>query len=159
MYEDFCYKNGMLISPDMFREFCAPYYRKVAEIGHDCGVDLMIVDSDGKVNEFLPLLEEVGFNGCWPMEQVCENDLLEYREKHPEFIFAGGIEKDIVNTESKREIESELCPKIPSMLEKGGFFPGFDHSIQPDVSFEKLCQCMTRLHEMCGSDLGVFPRK
>ena len=159
MWEDFCYNHGMLISPAAFREFCAPYYRRVVEVGRACGAELMIVDSDGKVDEYCRLLEEVGLNGCWPMEQVCGNDLLAYRRAHPRFIFAGGIEKEIANTGQARRIEPELAPKIPAVLESSGYFPMFDHALQVDVGFAELCRCMTRLHEICGSDdLGEFPR-
>ena len=158
MWEDFCYNHGMLISPDDFRRLCGPYYRRVAEVGKSCGADLMIVDCDGKVDEFCPLLEEMGFNGCWPMEQVCGNDLLEYRRKQPRFVFAGGIEKEIVNTGNGDRIERELRPKIPQMLDHGGYFPMFDHAIQTEASFKELCRCMGLLHEICGSDLGQFPR-
>jgi len=110
MWEDFCYNHGLLISPSFFREACAAHYRRVAEVAHDCGASLLIVDSDGKVDEYLGLLEEVGFNGCWPMEQVCGNDLLEYRKIHPSMVFAGGIEKEVVNTGNRHCIEVELFP-------------------------------------------------
>lgn len=160
MWEDFCYNHGILISPDTFRDLCAPHYRHVAEVGRDCGADLLIVDSDGKVDEYCLLLEEVGFNGCWPMEQVCGNDLLAYRERQPDFVFAGGIEKEVCNTGQGHRIEPELFPRVPKMLETGGFLPMFDHALQTDVGFEELCRCMTLLHQICGSDdLGDFPRK
>ena len=159
MWEDFCYNHGMLISPATFREHCAPHYRRVAELGRDCGVELLIVDSDGKVDEYCMLLEEMGFNGCWPMEQVCGNDLLRYRERQPSFIFAGGIEKEVCNTGNGHRIEPELLPKVPDMLAKGGFLPMFDHALQTDVGFDELCRCMDLLHRVCGSDgLGEFPR-
>ena len=159
MWEDFCFNHGMLISPTTFRQFCAPHYRRVAEVGRDCGAELLIVDSDGKVDEYCVLLEEMGFNGCWPMEQVCGNPLLRYRERQPSFIFAGGIEKEICNTGNGHRIESELLPKVPDMLAEGGYFPMFDHALQTEVGFEELCRCMDLLHRVCGSgDLGGFPR-
>ena len=159
MWEDFCYHHGMMISPQHFREFCAPHYRHVAGVARDCGVELLIVDSDGKVDEYCLLLEEVGFNACWPMEQVCGNDLRSYRERQPGFIFAGGIEKEIVNSGQGHRIQRELFPKIPEMLERGGFFPMFDHALQTGAGFEEHCTCMTLLHQICGSEaLGEFPR-
>jgi hypothetical protein len=160
MWEDFCYNHGMLISPAAFRELCATHYRRVAEVGRDCGAELLIVDSDGKVDEYCPLLEEVGFNGCWPMEQVCGNELRAYRARQPRFIFAGGIEKEICNTGNGGRIEAELVPKVPAMLETRGYFPMFDHALQTGAGFDELCRCMTRLHQICGSDgLGDFPRR
>ena len=160
MWEDFCYNHGMLISPTTFRELCVPHYQRVVEVARDCGAELLIVDCDGKVDEYCLLLEEVGFNGCWPMEQVCGNDLLRYRERQPAFIFAGGIEKEVCNTGNRARIGPELFPKIPLMLGKRGFLPMFDHALQTDVGFDELCRCMTLLHEICGSDdLGEFPRR
>ena len=159
MWEDFCYNHAMMLSPAMFRDLCAPHYRRVAEVGRDCGAELLIVDSDGKVDEYCLLLEEVGFNGCWPMEQVCGNDLLAYRRRQPRFIFAGGIEKEIANTGNSHLIEPELVPRIGELLKIGGFFPMFDHALQTGVGFEELCRCMTRLHQICRSEhLGEFPR-
>ena len=158
LWEDFAYNHGMLISPKVFRELCAPYYRRVASFSRECGVELLIVDCDGKVDRFCELLEEVGFNGSWPLEQVCGNPVAEYRKRHPNMIFSGGIEKEIANTGNAHRIEAELA-KVPPVLEQGGYFPTFDHMLQITVGFDELCQCMTRLHEMCGSDLGSFPRK
>ena len=159
MWEDFCYNHGMLISPAAFREFCAPFYRRVAEVGRECGADLTIVDSDGKVDEFIDLLVECGINGSWPLEQVCGNDPRDYRQRHPKFILAGGIEKEIANSGNAHRIEPELYPKLPEALKRGGYFPMFDHALQVTAGFDELCRCMTLLHEICGSDLGEFPRR
>lgn len=161
MWEDFCYNHGMLISPDAFREICAPYYRRVAEVARNCGTELIFVDCDGKVDEFVQLLGEVGVNGLMPMEQVCGNDPVLYRKNVPGFVFLGGIEKEIASTGNARRIESELVPAVEQMLSIRGCFPMFDHALSTNVGFEEHCRCMTRLHEICGSahlDLGDFPR-
>jgi len=87
--------------------------------------------------------------GLFPVEQVCGDDLVEYRRKLPNFVFAGGIEK-------------ELAPKVPAALDARGYFPAFDHALSTNAGFEEHCICMTRLHELCGSadlNLGEFPRK
>jgi len=159
MWEDFCYSHGMMIGPAPFRELCAPFYRRVSEVGRECGADLLIVDSDGRVDMFIDLLVECGINGCWPLEQVCWNDPREYRRRHPKFILAGGIEKEIANSGNGHRIEPEIFPKVPEALAGRGYFPMFDHALQVDVGFDELCRCMTLLHEICGSELGEFPRR
>jgi uroporphyrinogen decarboxylase len=160
MWEDFCYNHGMLISPHAFREFCAPYYRRVAEVARECGARYLTVDCDGKVDEFVALLEEVGFNGIQPLEQVCGNPVVEYRLRHPRMVFHGGIEKEIVNAGNGDRIEPELAGKVPEMIRAGGCFPMFDHGLQPTIGFAEMCRAMTRLHDLCGSPpgLGKFPR-
>lgn len=160
-WEDSCYNRGMLIGPDHFREFCAPYYRRVSEVARGCGAELLFVDSDGKVADFIPLMSACGFNGLMPMEQVCGNDPVDYRDKTPGFIFLGGIEKEIASTGNSHRIETELAPKVRGMLTLRGCFPMFDHGLSTNVGFEEHCRCMTRLHELCGSAhlaLGDFPR-
>ena len=161
MWEDFCYNHGMLISPAAFREFCAPYYRRVSEVSRDCGAKLLFVDCDGKVDEFVELLDEVGFNGLMPMEQVCGNDPADYRRRLPNFIFLGGIEKELASTGNAGRIDAELEPAMRRMIEAEGCFPMFDHALSTNVGFDEHRRCMTRLHELCGSaDLGLgdFPR-
>jgi hypothetical protein len=161
MWEDFCYNHGMLIGPTCFREFCAPYYRRVAEVARDSGAELLFVDCDGKVDEFIRLLDEVGFNGLMPMEQVCGNDPAAYRRVLSRFIFLGGIEKEIASTGNAARTEGELAPAVRRMLAARGCFPMFDHGLSTNVGFEELCRAMTRLHELCGSaelGLGEFPR-
>lgn len=158
-WEDFCYNHGMLISPAAFREFCAPRYRRAAEVARDCGAEWLVVDTDGNVAEYLPLLEEVGFNGCVPMEQVCGNDLLACRRRHPRMVFAGGIEKMVATTGGGHRIEPEILAKVPGMLAGGGYFPAFDHGLPPHTGYQELCRAMTLLHRVCGSEhLGEFPR-
>ena len=162
MWEDFCYNHGLLISPDAFRRFCAPYYRRVAEVARNAGVELLFVDCDGKVDEFVVLLDEVGFNGLMPLEQVCGNDPAVYRERLPRFVFLGGIEKEIASTGNADRIETELVPAVRRMLSARGCFPMFDHGLSTNVGFEEHCRCLTRLHEICGSvalNLGEFPRR
>ena len=38
--EDRCYKNGVLISPSHFHEFCLPAYREIVKAARDCGGDV-----------------------------------------------------------------------------------------------------------------------
>ncbi len=162
MWEDFAYNHGLLISPKAFREYCAPYYRRVAEVAKNCGVKLLFVDCDGKVDEYIELLDEVGFNGLMPLEQVCGNDITEYRRKLPGFIFLGGIEKELASAGNSSRMDAELEPAARKLLDARGTFPMFDHALSTNVGFEEHCRCMTRLHELCGSaelGLGEFPRR
>jgi len=161
MWEDCCYNHGMLISPEAFRNFCAPYYRRVAEVARSCGAELLFVDSDGKVDELIVCLHEAGFNGLMPMEQVCGNDPAAYRKRLPKFVFLGGVEKETASTGQSHRIDAELVPTVKRMLSVKGCFPMFDHGLSTNVGFEEHCRCMTRLHDLCGSGdlgLGMFPR-
>jgi len=70
----------------------------------------------------------------------------------------GWLEKEVVNEGNEDRIEPEIMGKVPSLLEKGRYFPNGDHGIQPPVTFPALCRFMTLLHEVCGNPEGQFPR-
>jgi uroporphyrinogen decarboxylase len=156
--EDICYKNGMLISPAHFREFCSESYREIARLANDCGTDLLIVDTDGDATEFIPIMDELGVNGCFPFEVKAGNDLFALRERFPHFVFIGWLEKEVLNEGNEHLIQDEILSKVPRLLSKGGYFPTVDHSVQPLLTFENMCRFMTLLHEVTGNPEGEFPR-
>lgn len=156
--EDCCFNHGMLISPKHFREFCAPFYRKLGAIARDCGVDMVSIDTDGNAMELVPLVEECGVNASYPFEVKAGNDLFALRERHPRFILMGWLEKEVVNEGNGRSIEPEIMGKVPRLLSHGGYFPNGDHGIQPLVTFDNLCRFMTLLHNVTANPEGEFPR-
>jgi hypothetical protein len=156
--EDICYNHGMLISPKHFEEFCSPYYRRVAEVARDCGVDVLAVDTDGNAMDFMSVAERAGVNAVFPFESKAGNDLFALRERYPEFILMGWLEKEVVNAGKGDLIEPEIISKVPPLLAQGRYFPNGDHCIQPLVDFENLCRFMTLLHEVTGNPEGEFPR-
>lgn len=156
--EDCCYNHGMLLSPKHFREFCAPFYRRVCEAARDCGVDMVAMDTDGNAMELVPIVEECGVNAIFPFEVKAGNDLFALRKHHPHFILMGWLDKEVVNEGNRHLIHDEVMSKVPPLLEKGGYCPNGDHGIQPLVTFDNLCRFMTLLHEVTGNPEGEFPR-
>ena len=157
-WEDIGYKTGLLISPALFREYCAPFYREVADCARANGATVLTVDSDGCAMELVPLLVECGFNSLYPFEAKANNDLFALRDRFPDLIMFGWLEKEIINEGNEGLIEPELRRKVPPLLARGRYFPNGDHGIQPLVTFNGLCRFMTLLHEMCGNPEGEFPR-
>ncbi|MDP6721349.1 MAG: uroporphyrinogen decarboxylase family protein [Pirellulaceae bacterium] len=157
-WEDIGFKTGMLIGPDPFHEFCASFYREVADVAHACGVSVLTVDSDGCAMELVPLLVECGFNSLHPFEAKGSNDLFALRERFPELVMFGWLEKEVINEGNGDLIEPEITRKVPPLLAKGRYFPNGDHGIQPLATFPSLCKFMTILHDVCGNPEGEFPR-
>jgi hypothetical protein len=156
--EDNCYRGGMLISPRHFRDLCSPSYREIASVARDCGVPMVVVDSDGNVMELVPLLDECGVNALLPFEAKPGNDLYELRRRFPKFVLMGWLEKETLNEGNEAAIRPELTAKVPGLLASGRYFPNGDHGIQPPVTFPNLCRFLTLLHELTGNPEGGFPR-
>jgi len=149
--EDMAYRNASLISPDMFREFLAPCYKRLTSFLRDNGVEHICVDCDGLLDELLPLFMECGVNAITPVEIQCGNDPVAMRKKYGKrLIIHGGIDKRAL-AKGKEAIRKEMDPKVPWLLEQGGYSPGIDHAVPHDVSFEDFCYYMELKKEMIGA--------
>jgi len=148
-WEDMAYRNASLISPKMFRTFMLPRYKKVTEFIRSHGIDIIGVDSDGNVNELVPLWLEGGVNLVYPMEVQAGNDVVAYRKKYgKDLLMAGGFDKRALS-QGKRAIDAELARIMP-VVEGGGYIPTIDHSIPPDVPYENFVYYWERKKELLG---------
>lgn len=140
--EDIAYKGRSFISPRMFREFIQPHYRSITSAIRANGVRTIFVDSDGCIDELIPLWMEVGINGFSPLEIAAGTDPLALkREYGRDIVLAGGIDKRAL-ARGKDAIDAEV-EKAKRLLELGGYFPMVDHSTPPDVplwAFEHLLE-------------------
>lgn len=155
--EDICYKGGIIISPSHWREFCAPFYKELSKFARDCGCPVVAMDNDGNANDFVSLLEECGVNAMYPFEPKAGNDLFAIRQRHPDFILLGWLEKEVVNEGNEHRIDDEIRGKA-KLLAKGRYFPNLEHGMQPMATFKGLCRFMTVLHEVTRNPEGEFPR-
>lgn len=97
IWEDMAGKMGSLISPAHFREFLTPAYRSLVNFAHETGIDIILTDSDGYVEDLIPLIAETGVTGMYPFERAAGNDLVRVRKSFPEFQLIGGIDKRILS--------------------------------------------------------------
>ena len=153
MWEDMCYKTGSLISPEVFKEFMLPAYKKFTSLLKGNGVDIIIVDTDGNCWELIPLFIKGGVTCIYPMEVAAEMDVVEVRKKFAKLQMTGGIDKRVL-AKDKSSIDRELEGKIPSMLKRGGYIPHIDHNVPPDVPFGNFIYYRKRLEELIGKING-----
>jgi uroporphyrinogen decarboxylase len=133
--EDMAYKGRSMISPQFFRIFMLPFYKRLTNFLREYGVDVIFVDSDGYVHDLIPLWIECGVNGTWPLEINAGNDLIRLRREYPDFILSGGIDK-LAIAKGPEAIEKELYGKLPYLLPYGGYIPSIDHIPPPDISLK-----------------------
>ena len=134
-WEDMAFKSASLISPKMFREFMVPNYQKVTSLLRDNGIDIIMVDSDGNIDELIPLWLEGGLSGVYPLEVAAENDAVKLRKQYGEKLMMwGNIDKRVL-AKDEEAIKKEVMDKVPYLIDEGGFIPTVDHSVPPDVPF------------------------
>ncbi len=135
VFSDLCYKNGMLFSPQFFKEKVFPHQKKLFDLGKENGLKI-IYHSDGYIDEFLPLIIPAGIDCIQPLEVRAGNDAPGYLEKYPDTIsFMGNINMDVFTT-TKEEIEYEVKSKMLSMKDSHRYIFHSDHSVPDSVSLE-----------------------
>jgi len=155
-WEDMAYKSGPLISPAMFRKFMMPRYRKIIDLLHKHGLDIIFVDSDGNINKLIPLWLECGVNGFWPLEVAAGMDAVALRKEYGKgAILAGNMDKRAL-LKGKEAIREEVMTKLPFLLESGGYFPSVDHLVPPDVALENFQYFINTMREVAGLEKLPF---
>jgi uroporphyrinogen decarboxylase len=146
IWEDMAYNHGSMISPKTFRRFMLPYYQEVNDFFHSKGVDRTLADSDGNIVELCSLFIEGRADGVYPLEIAAGSDPVILRERYPDFVLMGGIDKRALAA-GPEAIDRELERLVP-VVEKGGYLPMVDHLVPPDVSLENYQYFLQRRREL-----------
>jgi len=148
-WEDMCFKNGPLCSPDMFRRFFLPGYKKVTKFLRDNGVSSFWVDCDGNIELLIDLWIEGGVNGFYPLEVASGMDALKLKKKYGDRVLLwGGVDKRELR-DGPEAIEAELARRIPA-AKMGGYIPLVDHGVPEDISFDNYVYYDKRRKELLG---------
>jgi uroporphyrinogen decarboxylase len=137
-FEDCCGSSGPLFSPDAHKRFFDKRYRKMLEFYKSSGVELSLLDSDGKVEPLIQGWLDSGFDILFPIEVgKWEASPAKLRAKFGSRIkMFGGVDKHVIR-KGERALREHLTALRPTVLE-GGFLPIPDHRIPPDVSYEEF---------------------
>lgn len=146
IFEDVSFGKGSMISPSIFQEFMAPYYRQITDFARGRGIHIILVDTDGNCEMLIPLFMQVGVTGLYPMEVSAGMDIVAVRKKYPTLQMMGGIPKHGIALGWER-IDNFL-EDVAFLLRQGGYIPFADHSVPPDVPWEHFKYYRTRLNEL-----------
>ena len=135
-WEDICFKNGPLLSPEMFDELCAKHYKKRNELCHRYGIDIISLDCDGVIGDLIPTWIENGVNVLFPIEIGVWGDQFEAaRNKYGERLLGvGGMDKTALRKD-KAAVDEEI-ERIKRLVAMGGYIPCPDHRLMPGTKFE-----------------------
>lgn len=133
--EDMAYKNASILSPDTVRRFMLDSYRRIAEYASSGGARQVMLDSDGNVDELMPVWLDAGITSFLPFEVAAGMDPLKLRRHYPRLAMLGGIDKRAL-TQGRKAIETEVMSKVPALLDTGGYIPAVDHILSPDIPLD-----------------------
>jgi hypothetical protein len=145
-WEDMASKNGALISPQMFDEFMAPCFRRIADFARKHNIKVILVDSDGLIEELTGSMLKAGVTALYPYEVLAGNDIDRVRNRYPKVGMIGGLRKEAMY-EGKAAIDKEM-EKARHMIKLGRCIPGPDHFVLELATFANYRYFMESLREV-----------
>ena len=145
-WEDMASKSGSIISPKIFRDFMTPCYKKISEFAKKHGIRVILVDSDGLIEELTGLMLEGGVTALYPYEVLAGNNVSNVLNKYPNVGVIGGLRKEAMY-EGKEAIDREM-EKARELIKRGRYIPGPDHFVLNMASFANYRYFMERLREV-----------
>ncbi len=141
MIEDLAGTNGMLFSPGMWRELFKPSVERIGEFLRDNDLAFWM-HSCGNGEPVYEDLIECGLQVINPLEAKSGLDVRQLKKSYGDRLtFFGNIDVRAM-AGSAEEIENEIRAKLPPARQNGGYIYHSDHSVPPEVSFERYRHVM-----------------
>ena len=137
-WEDICFKNGPMISPRVYEEKVAPWYRKITDLLRAHGIHIISLDCDGVVDLLIPVWLRSGINTMFPIEVgTWHASIAPWREKYGrELRGVGGMNKHVLSGDYA-DVDKEI-ERLRPLIELGGYIPCPDHRLPIDTRWETV---------------------
>lgn len=136
-YEPIASNSGPLISPEMFKRFAIPGYRKVIDLLKKYHIPLRILcTTGGDLTCLLPSLIDAGINGLWISN--IQSARMQYPELRHEFgadvALIGGIDSTAL-ARDETAVRKAVEETVPGLLESGHYLPCLDDRPRSNIPF------------------------
>lgn len=156
--DDLGSNRGTLMSPVAWRRIFKPQVARLGGFLHEHGIDFWM-HSCGNVQAILDDLVECGLQVLDPLQVAAGMDAAAIRQRYGRRLALHGNLSVAGLLGPQSELESELCRKVPLACQ-GGYIFHSDHSVPPQVRFERYRWAVERAREIfSGSVAGcrVWP--
>ena len=139
--DDLGTQNGPLISPEMYRKIVKPFQKRVFSFIKSKTDAKLIFHSCGSIFDIIPDLVDIGVDGINPVQTTAyKMDAVSLKKEFgKDLSFWGGIDtQKILPFGTDEELKKEIKNKITDLGSNGGYIMASVHTIQPDVTPEKI---------------------
>jgi len=136
LVEDLGINTGPMFAPRRYMDLLFPAHQRLGEYLHRVGIAYFI-HTDGDVHRLIPALIEAGIDVLQPMDVKAGLDVRALkREYGTDLCFMGNIDARLMAGDSA-PLEAEIRDKIAIARQGGGYIYHSDHSVPPDVSWQR----------------------
>lgn len=141
--EDFGTQSGLLISPELYRKYMKPRYKKIIHAIKECAPDSKIFfHSCGAVRELINELIDTGVDILNPIQPLAAG--MNSAELKAEFgdrvCFHGGIDIQYALPGTLEDVRREVEERISALAKSGGYILAPTNHVQYDTPPENLIE-------------------
>ena len=132
---------AMICGPELWRKYFKPRMIKIINSIRELKPDMIIAyHSCGSIEPIIPDLVEIGINLLNPIqESAADMDHANIRERFPKLVMGCGLDtQQFMPNASVEEVSDAVKEKINQLNKNGYYMYMASHTIQPDVSTEKI---------------------
>lgn len=140
--------KGLRLDPETFLELWVPRMKRLIAPAQEHG-KLLLLHSQGRVDQLLPSLYSLGFAGVHPVEPEV-NDLPRLKKQWAgRLALAGGISTALLAQGTREEVENTVRATCRALAPGGGYVLGSSRGISQDVPPQNL---MALIQALAASD-------
>lgn len=140
--EDFGTQQGLMISPEVFRDLVAPYYGRLYDWIHRNTTWKVFFHCCGAIRPIIPTLIEIGVDILNPVQAEASGmePIGLKRDFGDDIVFwGGGVDtQTVLPFGTLDEVRAQVRERIDILAPGGGYVFTASHNIQGDVSGERL---------------------
>ncbi len=140
--------DGLLISPDQFREFFLGPFEKLVKGLRSFGVPV-IMHNDGNLWEMLDDLVNTGINAYHPVERAATMDLVKVKQLYKNRVCPiGNVNNKITMVSgTPDDVRAETLECLRNGAPGGGYILATDHSLHDDISLANAMALIETVHK------------
>ncbi len=145
--DDYAWKQGTFIDPVVFKEIWFPRMARIIELAVNRGVPV-IFHSDGKIDDTLEWLVDIGVNAITPMDPY-SIDYRDYKKRYGDRLCLFGntdIEFPLVHG-TVDDVDRDVKEHAEVLMKGGRWVAGSSHSVGNMVPHENFCAMINAFHK------------
>lgn len=152
LYDDYGFKNGLMMNPKKWREYVFPWLEKICTAAHKRGSKILL-HSDGDLMSTFEDIIRSGVDALNPIEPTTANpdyDIFKLKKKYGDKITLVGNISPMMLAEGNQQKIAEYAKKLlKEVAPGGGYIFSSGHSINPAIGLESW-QTLLRVREQYG---------
>lgn len=151
--DDLGFQDRLAISPDMFKKYLKPRYKKLFSTLKSRYNVYIFLHSCGSISPIIPDLIDVGVDILNPVQVSAKGmDTLHLKKQYGDYVtFNGGIDTQyVLPSGTPAEVRDEVYRRISDLSNNGGYILSPVHCIQPDVPPQNIIAMLEAVNNYYG---------